>query len=502
MSAPTLVWFRQDLRVRDQPALSRAIARGAPVVALYLLDDDTPGPWAPGGASRWWLHHSLHSLAAALEKLNIQLLLARGRAQTVIPQLVHQLGAEAVFWTRQYEPYAIARDTALKAELTAEGVPVETFNGQLLSEPWEMKSKSGGSYAVFSAFWRTLRTGPAPAAPTPAPAPCRARAGTAPSLSLDALELLPRKPDWAAGLRAAWRPGEDYARTTLEDFLGAGLAVYTAQRDQPAAQAVSRLSPCLHFGELSARTVWHAVQARVAAQPALSASAEKFLSELAWREFAHHLLYHHPQMPDHPLRPSFSNVSWRHDTTQFDAWSAGRTGYPVVDAGMRELWQTGALHNRVRMIAASFLVKHLLIPWQQGEAWFWDTLVDADLAGNAMGWQWVTGCGADAAPYFRIFNPVLQGERFDPRGEYIRRFVPELSALPDAWIHKPFAADANTLEAADVRLGDNYPRPIVDHAAARARALRAFSAVKSESQGSARNAGASAAKRKRTPRVS
>ena len=297
-------------------------------------------------------------------------------------------------------------------------------------------------------------------------------------MPLAAFDLLPRKPDWAGGLRETWVPGEAGAQQTLARFLDDRLAQYDDARDQPAAEATSRLSPHLHFGELSARMVWHAIAARPHADARLARAAEKFLSELAWREFAHHLLYAHPAMPEDPLRAPFADFPWRDDEAAFAAWTRGATGYPIVDAGMRELWQTGTMHNRVRMIAASFLVKDLLVPWQRGAAWFWDTLVDANLANNAMGWQWVTGCGADAAPYFRIFNPILQGERFDPDGAYVRRFVPELANLPAAWIHKPFAADAETLARANIILGKTYPHPIVNHAKARARALDAFARIK------------------------
>lgn len=475
---PVVLWFRQDLRLRDQPGLAAALATGAPVAAVYILDDAAPGRWAMGGASRWWLHHSLAALAASLRPLNIDLQLLHGPAHAVLLSLADEIGAGAVFWTRQYEPYAIARDRRIKAALGAKGVDAESFNGQLLYEPWDIGKADGRPYEVFTAFWRALHAKGAPPAPTPAPPPAPSAIACRAALPLEALGLVPRKPDWAGGLRDTWTPGEAGAHRALGDFLDHHLAHYHEARDLPARAATSRLSPHLHFGELSPRVLWHAVSARCEADPCLTKAAEKFLSELAWREFAHHLLYAHPDMPDAPLRTPFADFPWRDDEAAFSAWTRGATGYPIVDAGMRELWQTGTMHNRVRMIAASFLVKDLLIPWQRGAAWFWDTLVDADLANNSMGWQWVTGCGADAAPYFRIFNPVLQGERFDPEGEYVRRFVPELAKLPGAWIHKPFAAHAETLARANITLGKTYPQPIVNHAKARARALDAFAQIK------------------------
>ncbi len=469
IAGPALVWFRQDLRLADNPALSAAAASGRPVVALYVLDDDAPGQWALGGAGRWWLHHSLKALGAALADRGAPLMLRRGPAATIVPAVAAELGAGLVCWNRCYEPFAIARDTGIKTALTGAGVRAESFNAALLAEPWTLKTKAGGPFRVFTPFWNTLSAGFTPPELLPVPV-FDQRIDAARGERLDDWELLPTTPDWAGGLRERWTPGEDGAQEALKHFLDRGLGRYKADRDRPAVPAVSCLSPYLHWGEISVRQVWRAAES--SAGPA----AESFLRELAWREFSHHLLWQFPDLAEQPLDRRFAGFPWREDGAALKCWQRGMTGYPLVDAGMRQLWATGWMHNRVRMVAASFLVKHLLLPWTLGEAWFWDTLVDADLANNAAGWQWVAGCGADAAPYFRIFNPVLQGEKFDPDGHYVRRWVPELSRLPHAWLHKPWQAPAGILAAAGVRLGETYPHPIVDHAEARIRALAALAA--------------------------
>ncbi|MBL8671005.1 MAG: deoxyribodipyrimidine photo-lyase [Alphaproteobacteria bacterium] len=473
MSRPAIVWFRQDLRLSDNPALAAALARGGPVICLYVLDE-TP-PWPLGGAARWWLHGSLSALGASIAERGGALVLRRGQADAALDDIIARSGAEAVFWNRCYEPAAIARDGAIKAALRGHGVVAESSNAALLTEPWAVKTKSGGFFQVFTPFWRALRA--EAAVPVPAPAPQRIPAPPQP-LASDRLEdwaLRPLRPDWAGGLREAWTPGEAAAQAQLERFIDEALARYASARDLPAEAVTSRLSPYLHWGEISPRQAWHAAAAAAAGSAgALNRSAEKFQSELAWREFAHHLLFHVPTLPERPWRAEFERFPWRPDARALAAWHRGRTGYPIVDAGMRELWATGWMHNRVRMIAASFLVKHLLLPWQDGARWFWDTLVDADLANNSASWQWVAGCGADAAPYFRIFNPVLQGEKFDPDGRYVRRWVPELARLPDPWLHRPWSAPAETLAQAGVALGRTYPAPLVDLAAARDRALSAF----------------------------
>ena len=479
--SPVIVWFRQDLRLSDNPALHAAAATGRPVVPVYILDRDSAGPWAPGGASRWWLHHSLDSLARSLAARGLNLVLRRGAAGPVLERLAAETGARGVCWNRLYEPGAIRRDGAIRAALRAAGVAVESFNAALLFEPGTLLSGSGAPYRVFTPFWRACLAADPPVPPRPEPAFGEAASAARPVRSepLDSWGLLPTAPDWAGGLRAAWQPGEATAQRLLQAFLANGLHGYAAQRDRPDLSAVSRLSPHLHFGEIGPRQVWHAVQARSALgdSPA-DDGPRKFLAEIGWREFCCNLLADFPDLPDKPLQPRFAGFPWEDNPDALRAWQRGRTGYPFVDAGMRQLWQTGWMHNRVRMLTASFLVKHLLIPWQAGAAWFWDTLVDADLANNSASWQWVAGCGADAAPYFRIFNPVTQGRKFDPHGDYVRRFVPELTGLPDRWIHRPWDAPPDALHAAGVHLGEDYPLPIVDHAEARRAALAAYEAVK------------------------
>lgn len=475
MQPPVIVWFRLDLRLSDNPALAAACAEGGPILPLYVDDPAAEGTWAPGAASRWWLHHSLASLDADLRRRGSQLLVARGSADTVLHTLARKTGAVAVHWNRRYEPAVIARDRRIKEDLRAAGLNAHSHNGALLCEPWEVRTKTGGPYQVFTPFWRACAERLPPPPPLPAPERLEPVPPNLPSLRLEELALLPRI-DWAAGMRAAWNPGEAGAKARLADFLERHVARYAHQRDIPGEPWTSRLSPHLHFGEISPRQVWAAVQsaAEWGAAPGAAGSIETYLREIGWREFGYHLLYHFPHTTDLPLRAGFAAFPWQDDADLRHAWQRGRTGYPIVDAGMRELWATGWMHNRVRMIAASFLVKDLLISWRAGAEWFWDTLVDADLASNTLGWQWTAGCGADAAPYFRVFHPVLQGEKFDPHGAYVRRWIPELRGLPDAVVHRPWSADAATLRAAGVELGRDYPLPIVDHGAARARALDAF----------------------------
>ncbi|SMF53516.1 deoxyribodipyrimidine photo-lyase [Tistlia consotensis] len=481
-ASPTLVWFRLDLRVSDNPALHAAAERGAPVVALFLLDDAEAGAWGFGGAQRWWLHGSLASLAGSLGERGVELVLRRGRAAEILPALAGEIGAGAVYWNRCYEPWRIARDRRLKQALAETGVEVESFNAALLHEPWAVQTLQGGSYGVFTPFWRALQQR-AVAAPSPAPSAMTGLRGVESEVLAD-WGLLPAKPDWAGGLRRTWTPGEKAAEGRLGAFLQQAVEGYAEERDRPGLDSTSRLSPHLHFGEIGPRQVWAAtrrfLERQGSAPGKAGKSAWKFLAELAWREFSYHLLFHHPALPEQPWRPQFAAFPWSDDEAAFAAWCHGRTGYPVVDAGMRQLWATGWLHNRVRMIVASFLVKDLLIPWQRGEAWFWDTLVDADLASNAASWQWVSGCGADAAPYFRIFNPVLQGEKFDPGGDYVRRWLPELAALPDSHLHRPWEAPAELLRRSGIVLGRDYPLPLVDHRRARERALAAFEEIRKE----------------------
>ncbi len=475
--APAIVWFRQDLRLQDNPALHAAIARGGGIVPLFVLDDAGEGRWPLGGASRWWLHHSLAALDAALRERGSRLILARGDAAARLREIARATGVAAVFWNRRYEPAAVARDAAIKSEFAAAGLEVKSFNGALLHEPHTIANKQGRPFQVFTPYWRHCLEQPVAAPIKVTAATWPAPASWPSSLELAELGLLPRRP-WDAAFGAAWQPGEEGATKRLRWFAARAMQNYAEARDWPARPGTSLLSPALHFGEISPRQVWAAVQAQGRDSGVFppSNSARVFLAEIGWREFAHHLVFHFPSTPETPLRGEFARFPWADDPggVKLRAWQRGQTGYPIVDAGMRQLWQIGWMHNRVRMIAASFLVKHLRLSWTHGAAWFWDTLVDADLASNTLGWQWSAGCGADAAPYFRIFAPVRQGGKFDENGDYVRRWVPELARLPAEHIHAPWDAPRPVLAEAGVRLGENYPRPIVDHATARAEALAAF----------------------------
>lgn len=469
---PILVWFRRDLRVEDQPALHAAARTGRPVIPVYIDSPSEEDPWAPGGASRWWLHHSLVALSQALQKLGSRLILRQSETASTLDELIRSTGATAVYWNRLYDPAVIARDTKIKANLKAAGVDVQSFNHTLLFEPHQIKNKTGKPFQVFTPFWKHCLTQEEPAAPLPVPPALAAPESWPESVDIDDLKLLPTIP-WDAGFYDEWSPGEAGAHQQLAIFQERAMAAYKERRDFPAVSGTSRMSPHLHFGEIGPRQVWHAAQEAMVgnAEKGLIKGAEFFLREVGWREFAYHLLFHFPHTPEQPLREEFAEFPWRDSDEELRAWQRGLTGYPMVDAGMRELWHTGWMHNRVRMIVASFLVKDLLLPWQAGARWFWDTLVDADLASNTLGWQWAGGCGADAAPYFRIFNPVLQGLKFDPDGIYVRKWVPELADLPNEQIHAPWEADLPV---------DAYPAPIVDHKEARDRALAALSEIKKE----------------------
>lgn len=478
MLPPILVWFRRDLRIHDHAALSAAVATGGPVLPVFVLDDDAAGDWRAGGASRWWLHFSLEALGRSLEALGGRLILRRGRTADVLSEIARETGAAGVYCSRAYEPWAAALEAQVRARLSASEVTLKRYAGALLHDPDRLKTQAGAPFRVYTPFWRALRSGLALGRPLPAPASLRSPERLPKGDDLERWSLLPRWPDWSGGLRAAWTPGEASARARLSEFVADGLADYAVLRDRPDLSGTSRLSPHLAFGEIGARQCWYAATSMTARGANADTGVETFLKEIAWREFSAHLLFHHHELPNAPFRAEFAKFPWRTDKAHLRAWQRGLTGYPIVDAGMRELWATGWMHNRVRMIAASFLIKDLLQSWQDGEAWFWDTLVDADLANNAASWQWVAGSGADAAPYFRIFNPVKQGETFDPEGAYVRRWVPELARLPARVIHAPWQAGEEALAAANVTLGVTYPAPIVDHAEARQAALAAFAALK------------------------
>ena len=476
MKSVAILWQRLDFRLADNPALAVAIQHGT-VVPVYIHAPEEEAPWAPGGASLWWLHQSLEAHDAALRQAGVRLVIRRGPTLATLRALVKETGARAVFWNRRYEPAVTSRDTQIKTALRADGLVAESFNGALLHEPWTIQNQSGKPFQVFTPFWKNCLTKPDPAEPLPAPKSLPAPERWPQSLALEELELEP-KIKWAEGLRAAWQPGEAGAAKMLKSFLASAFVDYTDKRNRPDLRGTSRLSPHLHFGEISPRQIWHGVRQSAEKNRATTWRTSQFLAEVGWREFAHHLLHHFPHTPTEPLREDFKKFPWRKDAAFLKAWQRGQTGYPIVDAGMRELWTTGWMHNRVRMIVASFLVKDLLLSWREGAAWFWDTLVDADLAQNTLGWQWTAGCGADAAPYFRVFNPVSQGEKFDPRGDYVRKWCPELTRLPDEWLHQPDQAPAEVLARAGVMLGKNYPAPIVSHAIAREVALEAFAKLK------------------------
>ena len=482
---PTLLWFRQDLRLEDNPALKAAREAGRPIVAVYVLDDESEGEWPMGGASRWWLHHALRSLDQSLRDRGSRLNLLRGRSDEVIARLSQSLGVAAVYWNRRYEPAAIARDSSLKAQLSAAGIEVKSFNASLLFEPHTIQNKQGKPFQVFTPFWKHCLSLPI----APVVRSEKGELGSSPAvagaLPLEALELLPTIP-WDSGFSAQWSPGEAGARARLKGFVASAMQRYADDRNRPDLDGTSQLSPWLHFGEIGPRQVWAGVAALSQDSGVFPPSngARVFLSEVGWREFAYHLLFHFPHTPTEPLRSEFSSFPWADDPQGrlFKAWRKGQTGYPIVDAGMRQLWETGWMHNRVRMIVASFLVKHLRLPWQLGSRWFWDTLVDADLASNTLGWQWTAGCGADAAPYFRIFAPVLQGQKFDPDGSYVRRWVPELAKADTGWIHCPWLAPSGERARAGIALGRTYPEPMVDHGEARTAALDALKSMRKDAQ--------------------
>jgi deoxyribodipyrimidine photo-lyase len=466
-NTPAILWFRNDLRLSDHAALHAAIETGRPVLPVFILDDTSAGPWALGGASRWWLHNSLVALRDSLRQRGSDLMLRRGDSVTIIQALAGETGE--VFTGGSFDPLSRQVDKTVAQAL---GGRLHRMRTTTLFHPDSIRTKTGGAYSVYTPFANACLALGGPKPPRSAPAEILA-AEIAASDRLEDWGLLPAKPDWAAGLRDTWTPGEAGAIDRAEGFLTGGLAGYAAARDQPAGDGTSMLSPHLHFGEISAPQLWHLAHARPNGK-----GRETFIRELLWREFCANLLWHNPGLPETPLKSEFARMPWRDDKPALAAWQRGRTGVPIVDAGMRQLWQTGWMHNRVRMIVASFLIKHLMIPWQDGQAWFWDTLVDADLASNAGNWQWVAGCGADAAPYFRIFNPVLQSVKFDTEGDYVRQFVPELAKLDPRHIHAPWEAPADALARAGVILGRTYPKPIVDLAAGRARALDAYALIR------------------------
>jgi deoxyribodipyrimidine photo-lyase len=465
MGAGTLLWLRQDLRLRDNTALRAAAARGLPVIPVYIWSPDEEGGWAPGAASRWWLHQSLQSLQSALKQNGSALILRVGPALDALCALVAETGADAVYWGRRYEPAAQAVSHQIGQTLRQRGIDARGFNNSLLAEPSEFLNQAGNPYQVYTPFLRAMLKSLDPPAPESSPRILKAPKHWPVSLPLDALELTPRT-RWYTRMATTWRPGEEGAMTRLKKFVGVRLSRYQRARDLPAIAGTSGLSPHLHFGEIGPRQVWHALKGE--------RHRSEFLRELIWREFGYHLLHHFPRTPTEPLREEFVHFPWRRQLRGLASWQRGETGIPMVDAGMRELWATGVMHNRVRMITGSFLVKNLLLSWQEGARWFWDTLVDADLASNTLNWQWVAGCGADAAPYFRIFNPVVQGRRFDPTGEYVRRWISPLASVDDKQVHSPWLAAAAP---------KGYPAPRIDLNESRQAALEAYQAMRDEVAG-------------------
>lgn len=479
MAGPSIVWLRQDLRLSDQPALQAAIAHGQQVLPVYIWAPQEEASWEPGGATRWWLHHALSDLNNQLAKCGggLRVVDASGSSSAgALQELCKELGAEAVFWNRRYEPAIVERDTKLKTTLREQGIEAQSFAASLLFEPTDVRNKSDLPFRVFTPFWKHLQT----------------RVVDRPTeVDLKALQLLPcpdadseiarlgllPKIPWDRGFAPFWDgvPSREGMQKRFAAFLGEGAENYPDDRDTPGDDGTSRLAPYLHFGQISPREAWW----QLADAPQRSARFDSgVMRQLVWRDFAHHLLFHFPDTATKPLRPEFERFPWRTDEALLKRWERGQTGYPIVDAGMRQLWQTGWMHNRVRMVVASFLVKHLLCGWQEGARWFWDTLVDADLANNTFGWQWTAGCGADAAPYFRIFNPIAQGQRFDSEGAYVRHYVPELAKVPKKFIHCPWEMGELELSGCGVVLDRDYPSPCVDHPIARKAALAAFAKLK------------------------
>jgi len=474
LNSPAILWFRNDQRLSDNPALVAASKHNS-VIPIFIWAPHEETPWEPGAASKWWLHHSLLELDASLKAIGSRLHITTGNSQKTLEDLIQKTGAKALYWNRRYEPSIISRDKEIKKYFSEAGIYVESFNSSLLNEPWEVLKKDGAPYQVYTPYWNAAKKIISAKVSSKIKDFPGFPGKIANSLKVSDLDLTPKIP-WDSGFKKQWNPGEEHALKILANFTNKSLSSYNTGRDIPSIPGTSLLSPYLHFGNISPRQVW----ATVIKKKLNSKDSEQYLKELVWREFAAQLLYHFPKTDSHPLREQFSKFPWRKSKSKLQAWQKGLTGYPIVDAGMRQLWHTGWMHNRVRMIVASFLVKDLQIKWQEGAKWFWDTLVDADLASNTMGWQWTAGCGADAAPYFRIFNPMLQGSRFDPDGAYVKQWIPELKDLPKKWIHAPWDAPRDELDKAGIKLGKDYPKPIVDHFEAKMLALMAYEQIKNK----------------------
>lgn len=462
---PVLLWFRRDLRLADNPALTAALRHGSPVIPVFILDEKSEGSRPLGGAARWWLGRSLASLDRSLTKLGAKLVLRCGPSLPILHDLAVESGAKVIFFNRRFDPPGVALDQAITEKLAKEDVMIEDHEANYLHEPWQLKTGLGDSFKVFTPFWRRLTSQYSPSTLHPGPRHWPSVSSTPKS---DSLKDFSYERHWVKDFNDLWQPGEAGARRQLKEFLDNAVEDYSHSRDRPDTAGTSRLSPHLAWGEISVHRAWQE------ANPERWSGAAAFRRELAWRDFNMHVYYHFAELPSVPWQHNFCNFPFKKDDVGLHAWQHGKTGYPLVDAGMRQLWQTGWMHNRVRMVVASFLIKHQLIDWRRGEEWFWDTLIDADPAQNAGNWQWVAGCGFDAAPFFRIFNPILQGEKFDPQGDYVRRWVPELAKLRGKEIHAPWKLSKVQLDEAGIRLGKNYPEPIVSHDQARKRALTAY----------------------------
>ena len=468
-----VMWFRQDLRLADNPALTNALEDGK-TLPIFIFDDFNSKEHVNGAASKWWLHHSLSKLNKSLKN---KLCFFIGNPIDILDEIHKQFEISNIFWSRCYEPWRIKRDKKIKKHFNDQNVNVNTFNGSLLWEPWNIAKKDGTPYKVFTPYYRKgCLNSEKPRMPLPIPDLSNLTSIDDHNLKIEDLDLMPKQ-NWHKKMTSLWSPGEEGALSKIDEFIINGLNDYKEGRNFPFKKNVSQLSPHLHFGEVSPNQVWYRAKTKEG-KLGIKKDLDHFLSELGWREFSFNLLYHFPFLPKENLQKKFDNFPWDNDKDKLKKWQKGLTGYPIVDAGMQELWQTGYMHNRLRMVVGSFLVKNLLLHWHHGERWFWDCLIDADLASNSAGWQWIAGSGADAAPYFRIFNPITQGQKFDPDGKYTRKYLPVLNDMPDKFLFNPWEAPEDVLRSAGVKLGENYPLPIVEIGSSRQKALEAFATTK------------------------
>jgi deoxyribodipyrimidine photo-lyase len=473
-NAPIILWLRKDLRLADNSALEAAIEAGGDVVPVFIWAPDELGNWVPGGASQWWLHQSLKSLGDAFKEKGGKLILRTGESLAELRDLIEKTGADRVYWNRRYESPMRELDADIKRQLRDDGVEVKSFNSSLLNEPHTAATGQGNPYKVYTPYWKKVKDRKLQPVAEPDFKKLTFPDSYPQTVALDSLGLLPEN-QWYRKLYAHWDVSEAAAAKRLQAFLSKPVDTYDSARDIPSEDGTSSLSPYLHWGQIGPRQIMHAVNEQCNLH---KSGPQVYAKEIYWREFAYNVLYHFPETPDHPLRSEYEKFPWEHDAETLKAWQTGHTGYPIVDAGMRQLWQTGWMHNRVRMIVSSLLVKHLLHNWHEGAKWFWDTLVDADLASNTLGWQWSGGCGADAAPYFRVFNPIIQGQKFDPDGDYVRKYVPELAKMPTKYIHTPWEAPDGIQDHLGIKIGEDYPQPIIEHKAGRERALAALDKLK------------------------